>query len=77
MINFENLGFLAIFIIAIIMGLIIYIAYKVFIKKERPKNQYTPYDYIIGQTDKEFHDGELEEESEDKDENDNENKKMK
>lgn len=58
MISFENLGFLAIFIIALMMGLIIYIAYKVFVKKEHPKNYYTPYDFITGQTDKEFHEEE-------------------
>lgn len=68
MINFDNLGFLAIIIIALMLGLIVYISYKVFIKKERPKNSYTPYDYIVGQTDKEFHDEETEvEESKDND----------
>lgn len=64
MINFENLGFLAIFIMLLIIGLILYIAYKVFIKKERPKNYYRPYDYITGQTDKEFDDSVVEEEKE-------------
>lgn len=65
MINFDNLGFLAIIIILLMIGLILYIAYNILIKKKRPKNYYTPYDYIVGQTDKEFHDEDLEETVED------------
>lgn len=65
MINFDNFGFLAIVIIVLMIGLILYIAFKVFVKKKRPKNYYTPYDYIVGQTDKEFHEDKLEEDSED------------
>lgn len=61
MINFENLGFLAIVVMLLIIGLIGYIAFNIFVKKKRPKNYYTPYDYIIGQTDKEFHNDQLEE----------------
>lgn len=65
MINFENLGNLSIVISLAMIGLVIYIAYKVIFKKQRPKNYYTPFDYIAGQTDKEFHDEQLEVETED------------
>lgn len=72
MIHFENLGYLSIIVMLAMICLIVFIAYKVIIKKERPKNYYTPYDYIVGQTDKEFHDDQLEVEVTDvkKDKND-------
>ncbi|UOR13400.1 DUF3951 domain-containing protein [Halobacillus amylolyticus] len=38
--------------------LITIVAYKIFIKKERVDSSYTPFDYITGQTDKEFHEEE-------------------
>jgi len=34
---------------------VIYVAYKILVKKERPHNFYTPFDYITGQSDQEFH----------------------
>lgn len=49
-----------IFLLLIII-LIFIVAYKILIKKEKPKNYYTPFDYIAGQTDKEFHINEEEE----------------
>lgn len=67
MINFEALGNLSIIVTLAMMGLIVYIAYKVIVKKQRPKNYYTPYDYIVGQTDQEFHDDQLEIETENRD----------
>ncbi|UOQ92543.1 DUF3951 domain-containing protein [Halobacillus shinanisalinarum] len=39
--------------------LITIVAYKIFIKKERVDNSYTPFDYITGQTDTEFHEEEI------------------
>lgn len=54
----------AIFILVIVL-LILFIAFKIFIKKERPDNSYTPFDYITGQTGEEFHE-EQEEREEDK-----------
>lgn len=38
----------------LMIGLILLIAYRVFIKKQRPKNYYTPFDYITDQSDREF-----------------------
>ncbi|WP_430788005.1 DUF3951 domain-containing protein [Virgibacillus flavescens] len=53
----------AVFILIIVL-LIIFIAFKIFIKKERPDNSYTPFDYITGQTGDEFYE-EQEEKEED------------
>ncbi|WP_079526526.1 DUF3951 domain-containing protein [Halobacillus hunanensis] len=38
--------------------LIIIVALKIFIKKKPVDSSYTPFDYITGQTDKEFHENE-------------------
>lgn len=65
MIIFESIGYVSIVVALAIIGLVAYVGYKVIIKKQRPKNYYTPYDYITGQTDKEFHDEKLEVETED------------
>lgn len=39
-------------VLFVLIGIVLY---KVLIKKERPTSSYTPFDYITGQTDKEFH----------------------
>lgn len=49
-----------IFLILIVI-LILIVTYKVLIKKEKPNNYYTPFDYIAGQTEKEFYINEEEE----------------
>src|SRR5699024_4944748 len=65
MIIFESIGYVSIVVALAIIGLVAYVGYNVIIKKQRPNNYYTPYDYITCQTDKEFHDEKLEVETED------------
>ncbi|KGX92534.1 hypothetical protein N781_14425 [Pontibacillus halophilus JSM 076056 = DSM 19796] len=48
--------------------LILVVAFKIFFKKERPSNFYTPFDYITGQTDQEFHEEQEEWETEEDEE---------
>lgn len=55
-----------IIVLLLIIGLVIWIAYKIFIKKDRPENFYTPFDYITGQSDEEFPKQVEEEENEEK-----------
>lgn len=64
----ELLPYSSVVFIIVMVTLICIIAYKVFIKKEKPNNYYTPFDYIAGQTEDEFHEeqGEKEKEMSDK-----------
>ncbi|WP_163583110.1 DUF3951 domain-containing protein [Gracilibacillus saliphilus] len=48
-------SFLSIGIYFLIIVLILIVAFKVLIKKERPSNYYTPFDNITGQENKAFH----------------------
>ncbi|MGN9863930.1 DUF3951 domain-containing protein [Bacillus swezeyi] len=43
-------------------------AYNIFIRKKTIQNHYTPFDYIAGQTSKEFYEEKKEEEARDDDE---------
>ncbi|MFD2925087.1 DUF3951 domain-containing protein [Halobacillus naozhouensis] len=64
MINIEGsdymlLNSIGLLIVGIaVFVLIIIVAYKIFIKKDPVNSSYTPFDYITGQTDKEFHQNE-------------------
>lgn len=57
---FIRMDIIVTVVLFILIGIVLY---KVLIKKERPTSSYTPFDYITGQTDKEFH-HELDEERE-------------
>ncbi|MFD1019876.1 DUF3951 domain-containing protein [Thalassobacillus hwangdonensis] len=59
----------------IIIVLVLVVAFKIFVKKERPTNYYTPFDHIAGQTNKEFHEeSEVVEEEEDDEKGDDKDK---
>ncbi|ASK60958.1 DUF3951 domain-containing protein [Virgibacillus phasianinus] len=55
----------AIFIFVMVV-LVCIIAFKIFVKKERPDNSYTPFDHIAGQAEDEFHEKQEEKEIDDK-----------
>lgn len=62
----ELLPYSSVVFILVMVALVCIIAYKVFIKKERPNNYYTPFDYAAGQTEDEFHEEQKEKEMDDK-----------
>lgn len=58
----------SIFIIGVLLILIVIVAWKRLFRKKRSGSDvnYTPFDYITGQTDKEFHVNQEEEEKKNK-----------
>lgn len=65
----ELLPYSSLVFIIVVVVLVCIIAYKIFIKKERPNNDYTPFDYIAGQSEDEFH---MEQEQEERETEDKE-----
>lgn len=62
----DNVLSIDIIISLIIISLIVFVMFRVLIKKKRPHNMYTPFDYITGQSDKEFHEALDEQEEKEK-----------
>lgn len=62
----ELLPYSSIVFTIVVVILVCIIAYKIFFKKERPNNDYTPFDYITGQSEDEFHEEQKEKEMDDK-----------
>ncbi|MGP4040792.1 DUF3951 domain-containing protein [Gracilibacillus sp. D59] len=63
-------SYVSIGIYFIIMVLILIVAFKVLIKKERPSNYYTPFDNITGQVNKAFHEEKQEQVQQEKESDD-------
>ncbi|WP_193433340.1 DUF3951 domain-containing protein [Virgibacillus necropolis] len=62
----ELLPYSSAIFVFVMVTLICIVAYKIVIKKERPDNSYTPFDYIAGQTEDEFYEEQEEKEADDK-----------